>query len=196
MASRRIALLVVCLLPGITMSAQGIIGACVNATNGNLRIATSDACRTHETFIEWSVAGPAGPQGPAGADGTPGVSHQMVGGGAAINQTTVYAPMFGAPGLTINESAMLVPMAHAGTLSNVRVRFRFGPGSGQSIVVTVRQNAADTGLTCTVTDDDAICSDLTNAVVFAAGDVISVRGVPTPGSRNDNRFWWTATFTP
>lgn len=52
------------------------IQACYNNTNGELRRVNSpSACRTHETPISWSVAGPAGPQGipgPQGPQGPPG----------------------------------------------------------------------------------------------------------------------------
>jgi hypothetical protein len=59
--------------------ASGVIEACVNPGNGNLRlVAPSASCHPNETRVSWNVegpvgpAGPAGPQGPAGADGADG----------------------------------------------------------------------------------------------------------------------------
>lgn len=63
-------------------SSTTTLGACVNRTNGNMRLAASAAqCRNPETFVQWSVTGPEGPQGeqgpagpmgPAGADAADG----------------------------------------------------------------------------------------------------------------------------
>lgn len=58
-----------------------VLVACVNRTNGNMRLVDAGAtCRTNENRVEWNVAGPAGPagpsgpQGPAGPAGAPGSS--------------------------------------------------------------------------------------------------------------------------
>jgi hypothetical protein len=49
------------------------IEACVNETNGLVRIVESAAdCRDHERGTAWSVRGPQGPPGPAGPQGEPG----------------------------------------------------------------------------------------------------------------------------
>jgi len=66
-------------------SATSTLGACVNRSNGNMRLAASAAqCRTPETFVEWNVVGPqgetgamgetgpAGPTGPTGSEGPQG----------------------------------------------------------------------------------------------------------------------------
>lgn len=119
----------------------------------------------------------------------------MIGGGAAVNQTTVYPPMFGSPGLTTNEDAVRVPVAVSGTLANLRVQYRFAAGVGQSITVTVRRNLVDTVVNCTVSDLTDSCSDLVSSVSFAAADIVTVRVAPTAGSTNNNWVWWSATYT-
>lgn len=66
-------------------AANGVINACFNDTNGNVRIVDDpSSCREHEVAISWNQQGapgppgpqgppgPAGPQGPVGADGAPG----------------------------------------------------------------------------------------------------------------------------
>lgn len=55
------------------------IQACYNDTNGGLRRVNSAAdCKTHETSISWSSAGPAGPAGPPGPTGPPGPGPNIV----------------------------------------------------------------------------------------------------------------------
>jgi hypothetical protein len=77
-----------------TASAQdedGVIHACVNDTNGLLRVVEGpDDCRANEHSIAWSIGasqgptGPSGPQGPAGPSGQDGTCDpdQCGGGGA------------------------------------------------------------------------------------------------------------------
>jgi len=55
---------------------SGVISACANPGNGNLRLVNSSSdCHNNENFVQWDVtgpAGPAGPQGPAGPAGPQG----------------------------------------------------------------------------------------------------------------------------
>jgi hypothetical protein len=49
------------------------VEACVNGTNGLVRVVGSEAdCREHERAVSWNVRGPEGPPGPAGPQGEPG----------------------------------------------------------------------------------------------------------------------------
>lgn len=46
------------------------IYACVNKTNGNMRMVTSSqTCKESEKLVKWSIQGPPGPEGPAGNSG-------------------------------------------------------------------------------------------------------------------------------
>lgn len=46
------------------------IYACVNNTNGGMRMVTSeDTCKNNEKSVKWSIQGPPGPKGPAGDTG-------------------------------------------------------------------------------------------------------------------------------
>jgi len=53
-----------------------LVHACVWSANGNLRIVAPDeACKPHETPLDWAIQGtpgPAGPPGPPGPAGPPG----------------------------------------------------------------------------------------------------------------------------
>lgn len=59
--------------PAASAQSSSTLGACVNRTNGNMRLAASAAqCRTPETFVQWNVVGPEGPQGAQGETGPAG----------------------------------------------------------------------------------------------------------------------------
>ena len=63
---------------GVALASQDTgttITACVDGTNGNVRITAQD-CRQTEQPLSWNQVGPAGPQGPAGADGPAGPAGQ------------------------------------------------------------------------------------------------------------------------
>ena len=53
-----------------------VIDACLNATNGNVRIVgATESCRQHEVRVQWNVEGlqgETGPEGPPGEDGEDG----------------------------------------------------------------------------------------------------------------------------
>jgi hypothetical protein len=60
-------------LTGGSTAADGVVRACVNKTNGDVRIvADASQCRTSERVVEWNVVGPQGPKGDTGPQGEPG----------------------------------------------------------------------------------------------------------------------------
>lgn len=73
----------------ITWGATGdspVIHACVSRGSDLVRIpATGEACRPHETAVDWNAQGPAGPPGPPGPKGDTGAA----GAGAADPNTRV-----------------------------------------------------------------------------------------------------------
>ncbi|HEY2543414.1 MAG TPA: hypothetical protein VGH92_10230 [Gaiellaceae bacterium] len=60
----------------LTSSSQatGVIQACENPGNGDLRVVANNAtdCHANETALTWNVVGPQGPQGPQGPKGDTG----------------------------------------------------------------------------------------------------------------------------
>jgi Collagen triple helix repeat (20 copies) len=63
---------------------SGVISACVNPGNGNLRLVNSNSdCHNNESFVEWSITGPVGPQGPIGPAGPAGSQGPAGADGAA-----------------------------------------------------------------------------------------------------------------
>ena len=54
-------------------SAPGVLEACVNPGNGNMRLVDSSTpCHNNESRVSWSITGPAGPPGPTGPTGPTG----------------------------------------------------------------------------------------------------------------------------
>jgi len=79
------------------------------------------------------------------------------------------------------EAMVWVPVS-AGTVGNLRVLLQTPPGGADSYVFRVRKAVgtsaiANTSVTCTISAGGTTCSDLTNAVAFAAGDRLSITAV-------------------
>ncbi|MGH9364833.1 MAG: hypothetical protein ACRD1B_06155, partial [Thermoanaerobaculia bacterium] len=98
------------------------------------------------------------------------------------------------------ESDVEQIMTVSGTLAALNVRLNGSPDNGagtQSYAFTVRKNGADTSpaVTCTISETATSCSDNTNSASFSAGDLISIKSVPsgTPAAR---RMRWTAAYNP
>ena len=70
-----------------------------------------------------------------------------------------------------------------GTLRNFYISLAAAPGAGNFYTFTVRQNAANTAITCTVTGagTPVACNDTTHNITVAAGDKIDFSSVPASG---------------
>src|SRR5436190_20051533 len=56
-------------------STPGVLEACVNPGNGNLRLVDSSTpCHDNESRVSWDITGPAGPPGPTGPAGPTGAT--------------------------------------------------------------------------------------------------------------------------
>lgn len=153
-------------------------------------------------------AGPAGSQGTAGSDGAdgaggadgaqgPGGPSNFFTGGLQVStgnpDTNYFLPSgFGTVEQNTQESQVRMPLASACTATNLVVRTSMGAGGPASI--TLRQNQADTALTCTHADNmagpGAGCSSSAQ-VSLSQGDELSFRWTGDLG--NADRVWvsWT-----
>jgi hypothetical protein len=96
------------------------------------------------------------------------------------------------------ETAVQQAVPVAGTLSLLYVRIdgtAGTAGSGRSYTVTIRLNGTDTSVSCVILDTATSCSDLSNSVTFAAGDLISVVAVPSAVNPIARTMRWTARFS-
>ena len=130
-------------------SADGIITACYNNTNGSLRVIDPPgaACRSSETALQWSVRGEPGPTGPAGPTGPTGPTG-ATGPAGPTGDPGPTGPQ-GDPGPTGPPGAEGTPFGFAERAS----RFSLSPG------------------TCAISEVTSIPVTITrNAWLFAAGD--------------------------
>jgi hypothetical protein len=87
------------------------------------------------------------------------------------------------------EANVQFAVVEGGTLSNFKVFVSVAPASGKSWTFTVRKNAADTTVTCTITGSATSCSDTTHSVGFVPGDLRSVKIVPASGPDSRPAGW-------
>lgn len=92
--------------------------------------------------------------------------------------TVYYGPGMG--GATEANLGVVAPRAM--TLTRLRVATGGSPGSGQTFTFTLRKNLADTAITCSMTGAAISASDTAHAVVFAAGDRITLKAVASGAS--------------
>ena len=99
-------------------------------------------------------------------------------GAVGAGATSYLAPGMGATQAT--EIKARVP--HAGILKNLYVSQRVASGAGgRTGIYTVRVNAADKAITCTL-DNVLLGSDTTNEVIVAAGDEVGIKLVSNNGA--------------
>ena len=93
--------------------------------------------------------------------------------------TTVYRNTFQTS--ESNCSAWRVPFACV--LRNLYIDVQTAPAAGKSWTATLRDDAADTALTCAIVDANTSANDTTNSATVAAGSVITLKvvaaGTPT-----------------
>ncbi len=98
----------------------------------------------------------------------------------------------------VNETLVQNVIPAPGTVKNFYVFVETAPVVGRSWSFTVRKNAADTAVTCTIVGDGTLrtCSDTTHAAPFVAGDLIAIRigASATPPTGTPGQ--WTAQFAP
>ncbi len=121
--------------------------------------------------------GPEGPQGPAGAQGVTGPRGPTIFTGRAnlYSGSTMFAPVTGIAQVTATESDVetLSPNANL-TAQDLSVRTSAAPGVGNSVIVRLRDDGADTAVTCTVSGTNTTCTSSSSATI-AAGSKMSVK---------------------
>ena len=89
------------------------------------------------------------------------------------NTSTVHVPK-AFSGATTTEAEAQVPWPVAQTISNFRVRTSANIPTGQTAVFTVRKDGVNTAVTCSISAGANTCSDTSNTVAVAAGDLVTV----------------------
>ncbi len=120
--------------------------------------------------------------------------------------STEYASIYGSGATAGNtswnasENKVFQVMPTAGRFRNLRVAASGAPGSGgdaasDSYTFALMKDGSNTSLTCSITNAEFSCQDLTNEISFTAGQKISLRKVPatTPASVEVR---WSIEFIP
>jgi len=81
-----------------------------------------------------------------------------------------------------DKAAFVIPFS--GTLSNLRAKIgtsgqATNPGLNENIILTVIKNGIDTSLSCTISDVQTECSDISNKISIQQGDLIILRVDPS-----------------
>ncbi len=127
--------------------------------------------------------GSVGPQGPPGADG---VSGSVIGGNYSnTGNSRFLVPWANATTGTEDNANIPVP---SGVASKLVVSLTTAPGAGGSATITVRKNASDTPLSCTVSDLETGCTNSSDSVVFGDGDLLSVSYAEADAAGSRIRF--------
>lgn len=148
------------------------------------------------------LQGPEGSQGPTGAQGPvgpQGPSAVIIGGGTGSANLSAGADRF-VPAfyshVSASEDAVNQIMMISGEMSYLYVRLNNSPGGTNSYTFTIRKNGLDSTLTCTILGSATSCSDTdpAHSVTFDAGDLISVKAVPSSPAPTARAMRWTAKF--
>lgn len=98
--------------------------------------------------------------------------------GNFVNSAPRYCDFNGLDDTTATETDIQVAVPSAKTFSKLYFSVVTAPGAGKSWVLTLRKNATDTTVTCTIQNFMTNCLDYSHSVDFAAGDLLSFKITP------------------
>ena len=95
------------------------------------------------------------------------------------NAATSYFPLSGSKsGGALVEANVHMIVPFYGTIKNLWANASAAAGAGNNYVITIRKNAGDTTLTCTIGETDPNCNDVTNSFTVVPGDRINFEVTP------------------
>lgn len=104
--------------------------------------------------------------------------HGAIAGG--LGAATVYLG-----GIGVAASSTEYPLSivrRAGTVRTLYCYLATAPGGGDTVVFTVRKNASDQAVTCTITGAAQTCNDTSNTFTVVAADRLSIKAVSSAGT--------------
>lgn len=137
--------------------------------------------------------GATGMPGPTGATGPAGTGMGFLSGSGDPGETVDRYITHGSVSAVTGEDDRQLMMPD-GTLNNSLVKVSTAPGEGGSWEVTVRKNGTNTDNTCTISGSDTTCTDNADAVLFAAGDLLSILVHPVGAPAGAGHMYWLALF--
>lgn len=109
---------------------------------------------------------------------------------------TTYTGYYGANITSTTEISRQQVISTPGTFSKFYISLTAAPGVGKSYAITFRKNGADQAITLTISDTNTDGSDLTNSFSVVAGDVISIKEVPSGTPAGAGHVSMGVLFTP
>ena len=161
----------------VVLTNLGYIG---NASSGTV-VASSKTVSAGGLIGPTGAAGATGSAGPTGTTGSvPQGYTSMTGITAGLANSTRYFAVNQYGSDNANESAADSPAPADITLTGIICGMNNAPGSGKTRTFTVRDNAADTSMTCTISDTAKACSLFpASGLAITAGHMIDWQGQTT-----------------
>lgn len=124
------------------------------------------------------ITGTCGGAG-TGGGGFPGYSANVSSASITGGATVYFAPSGGGP-LSATETSVEMAAPYTASGSSFYVQLSVALGTGNTGVFTIRDNAAATSVTCTISGSSATsCNDVTHSFNGTKGDLIDIQGVFT-----------------
>lgn len=132
--------------------------------------------------------GDTGPRGPAGQS-------IAILGGLATNLNDRFTSYFGAFGGSFSLDATLTEINATSfipyncTISDFYIILDNGPGTGITTTFTIRKNNADTSVSTNLSNSTKTASNISNSVIFNAGDTFTISCTPSSVSTTTSVRW-------
>jgi hypothetical protein len=158
------------------------IRVCANKRTGAIKLARKGRrCGKRARLLTWNVRGPRGPKGPSGGTGVGGraaalaIFTSRAGNYVSATMNPGYASVSGPTVVTATESlAQTLAPAAPFVASRLAVRATAAPGAGNTVTVTLRDEGADTPLSCTIADVSTTCSNQGASALITGSSALSL----------------------
>jgi hypothetical protein len=110
-------------------------------------------------------------------------AHITGGGAGALGAATVYLRP---PGVVATSTEyQLARATRGGAVRNLYCKLGTAPGGADTVIVTVRRDASDLAVTCTISGASTTCSDSATIVSVLAAENLSIKAVSSAGTAAD-----------
>lgn len=114
---------------------------------------------------------------------------------SANTGATSYVAIAGATGVRTTRTDTAIPMSLAGTFDLLYAEVAAAPGAGKSWAITFNTNGTGSALTCTISDTNTKCNDVTHSSATIRGDQVVVSVTPS-GTPTASTLSIGMRFTP
>jgi hypothetical protein len=165
------------------------IKACANKRTGQIKLARKGhRCGKGARLLTWNVRGPRGPKGARGPTGktgagisaSPSIFTARAGNYVSALMNPGYASVTGPTVVTATESlAQTLAPTTPFVASSLSVRSTAAPGAGNSVTLTLRDEGADTPLSCSISGAATTCTNTDTSAAIAGSSALSLEVTST-----------------